>query len=69
MTLDAGWLEAVMLAGVRMVAFLVIAPPFSHNAIPLRIKAMLAARPGPGRLTGTSRPATGPRGPAASSSR
>lgn len=35
------WLEAVMLAGVRMVAFLVIAPPFSYNAIPLRVKAML----------------------------
>lgn len=30
-----------MLAGVRMVAFLVVAPPFSHNSIPLRIKAML----------------------------
>lgn len=36
------WLEAVMLAGVRIIAFLVIAPPFAHNAIPLRIKAMLA---------------------------
>nr|WP_221420951.1 flagellar biosynthetic protein FliR [Conyzicola lurida] len=31
-----------MLAGVRMVAFVVIAPPFSTNAIPLRIKGMLA---------------------------
>ena len=41
-TLDFAWLEAVMLAGVRMIAFLVIAPPFSFNAIPLRIKAMLA---------------------------
>lgn len=30
-----------MLAGVRMVTFLVIAPPFSYNAFPLRIKAML----------------------------
>jgi flagellar biosynthetic protein FliR len=30
-----------MLAGVRLVAFLVIAPPFSHNAIPVRVKAML----------------------------
>ncbi|WP_442951329.1 flagellar biosynthetic protein FliR [Paenarthrobacter sp. Z7-10] len=30
-----------MLASVRMVAFLVVAPPFSHNAFPLRIKAML----------------------------
>lgn len=41
-TLNLGWLEAVMLAGVRIVAFLVVAPPFSHNAIPTRIKAMLA---------------------------
>ncbi len=30
-----------MLAGVRVTAFLVIAPPFSHNAIPARVKAML----------------------------
>jgi flagellar biosynthetic protein FliR len=36
-TLDLGWLEAVMLASVRMIAFLVIAPPFSSNAFPLRI--------------------------------
>ena len=41
-TLDFGWLEAVMLAGVRMIAFLVIAPPFSFNAFPLRVKGMLA---------------------------
>jgi flagellar biosynthetic protein FliR len=40
--LNMSWLEATMLAGVRMVAFLVIAPPFSHNAIPLRIKGMLS---------------------------
>lgn len=40
-TLDLGWLEAVMLAGVRVTAFLVIAPPFSYNGIPARIKAML----------------------------
>jgi flagellar biosynthesis protein FliR len=39
--LDQHWLEAVMLASVRMVAFLVIAPPFSYKAIPARIKAML----------------------------
>ena len=31
-----------MLAGVRIAAFLVIAPPFSHGAIPGTIKAMLA---------------------------
>lgn len=36
-----GWIEAVALAGVRVTAFVVIAPPFSHNAIPMRIKAML----------------------------
>jgi flagellar biosynthetic protein FliR len=41
-TLDFVWLEAVMLAGVRMVAFLVVAPPFSFNAFPLRIKGMLS---------------------------
>jgi flagellar biosynthetic protein FliR len=41
-TVDFAWLEAVMLAGVRMVAFLVVAPPFSFNAFPLRIKGMLA---------------------------
>ncbi|HEY9477314.1 MAG TPA: flagellar biosynthetic protein FliR [Microbacteriaceae bacterium] len=41
-TINMGWIEAVMLAGVRITAFLVIAPPFSHNAIPLRIKGMLA---------------------------
>jgi flagellar biosynthetic protein FliR len=39
--LDQRWIEAVMLAGVRMVAFLVIAPPFSYRAIPARVKAML----------------------------
>ncbi len=37
-----GTVEAVMLAGVRMTAFLFIAPPFSYNAFPARIKAMLA---------------------------
>jgi flagellar biosynthetic protein FliR len=42
LSLDLQWIEAVMLAGVRMVAFIVIAPPFSTNAIPLRIKGMLA---------------------------
>ena len=40
-TLDQAWIEAVMLASVRMVAFLVIAPPFSYNAFPIRVKAML----------------------------
>ncbi|MCI4658664.1 flagellar biosynthetic protein FliR [Cryobacterium zhongshanensis] len=41
-TLDFTWIEAVMLAGVRLIAFLVIAPPFSYNAFPLRIKGMLS---------------------------
>ncbi|MDH6237256.1 flagellar biosynthetic protein FliR [Cryobacterium sp. CG_9.6] len=41
-TLNFAWIEAVMLASVRMVAFLVIAPPFSYKAFPVRIKAMLA---------------------------
>lgn len=39
---DFAWLEATMLAAVRITAFLMIAPPFSHGAIPARIKAMLA---------------------------
>lgn len=39
---DFGWLEAALLAVVRVTAFIVIAPPFSYNAIPLRIKGMLA---------------------------
>ncbi len=38
---DFGWLETVLLAGVRIVAFLIIAPPFSHGAIPARIRVML----------------------------
>ncbi|MCU1437982.1 MAG: flagellar biosynthetic protein FliR [Naasia sp.] len=40
--LNLAWLEAVSLAGVRMIAFLVIAPPFSYNGIPLQVKGMLA---------------------------
>ncbi|WP_243230375.1 flagellar biosynthetic protein FliR [Microbacterium sp. CIAB417] len=39
---DFVWLEATALAGVRIAAFLVIAPPFSYGAIPMRVKAMLA---------------------------
>jgi len=42
LTLDFAWIEAVMLAGVRLIAFLVIAPPFSYNAFPLRVKGMLS---------------------------
>lgn len=40
--LDLPWIEAVMLASVRMAAFIVIAPPFSYKAFPGRVKAMLA---------------------------
>ncbi|WP_125614325.1 flagellar biosynthetic protein FliR [Specibacter cremeus] len=40
--INAGWLEACLLATVRITAFVVIAPPFSYNAIPARIKGMLA---------------------------
>jgi flagellar biosynthetic protein FliR len=41
MTVSLTWIEAVALASVRLVTFLVIAPPFSHGAVPLRIKGML----------------------------
>ncbi|GAB2518098.1 flagellar biosynthetic protein FliR [Paramicrobacterium agarici] len=41
LAINFGWLEATMLAAVRITAFLVIAPPFSYGAIPTRIKAML----------------------------
>ncbi|GAB4098636.1 flagellar biosynthetic protein FliR [Sinomonas halotolerans] len=48
------WLETVLLCAVRVTAFIVIAPPFSHSSFPMRIRAMLgvglglaiAARPG-----------------------
>lgn len=40
--LDFAWIEAVMLASVRMAGFVVIAPPFSYRAIPGRVKAMVA---------------------------
>lgn len=40
-SLDAGWLEGMALACIRITAFLVVAPPFSHQGIPVRIKAML----------------------------
>ncbi|MDQ1531324.1 MAG: flagellar biosynthesis protein FliR, partial [Microbacteriaceae bacterium] len=40
--LNMAFVEAAMLAGVRIVAFLVLAPPFSFSGIPLRIKGMLA---------------------------
>ncbi|MCB2175963.1 MAG: flagellar biosynthetic protein FliR [Actinomycetales bacterium] len=42
LTLPLAAVEVVMLAGVRIAAFLVIAPPFSHRAVPGTVKAMLA---------------------------
>jgi flagellar biosynthetic protein FliR len=42
LAINLGWLEAFGLSAVRMVAFLVIAPPFSTGAFPLRVKGMLA---------------------------
>jgi flagellar biosynthetic protein FliR len=38
---DQSWIQVLLLASVRMTAFLVVAPPFAHHAIPARIKAML----------------------------
>ncbi|MCR6688154.1 flagellar biosynthetic protein FliR [Cellulomonas sp.] len=42
LTLPLAQVETVMLAGVRMAAFLVLAPPFSHRAIPAQVKVALA---------------------------
>lgn len=39
--IDPRWLEALLLATVRMTAFLIVAPPFAHQAFPGRVKAML----------------------------
>ena len=39
---DDVFVEAAMLAAVRITAFLVLAPPFSFSGFPLRIKGMLA---------------------------
>ena len=38
---DFGWLETVLLASVRIFAFLVIAPPFSYGAFQNRIRFMI----------------------------
>lgn len=40
--INAVWLEAAALSSVRIAAFLVVAPPFSHSSVPLRVKAALA---------------------------
>ncbi|MDM7830561.1 flagellar biosynthetic protein FliR [Cellulomonas edaphi] len=42
LTLPLGGLETVMLASVRFAAFFVIAPPFSHRAVPSTVKVGLA---------------------------
>lgn len=63
-SVDFGWLEAALLAVVRATAFIVIAPPFSFNAIPLRVKGMLAlglglamaSRVGPGHQVSETGP-------------
>jgi len=41
LSIDADRLEATMLAGVRLVAFFVIAPPFSYRAFPGTVKVIL----------------------------
>ncbi|WP_158867141.1 flagellar biosynthetic protein FliR [Leifsonia sp. AG29] len=40
--IDLSAIEAIALASLRMVAFLVIAPPFSYNGFPAQVKGMLA---------------------------
>lgn len=42
LTIPLASLEVLMLAGVRIAAFLLVAPPFAHRAIPGTVKAMLA---------------------------
>ena len=41
LVIDADRLEATMLAGVRLVAFFVIAPPFAYRAFPGTVKVIL----------------------------
>ncbi len=41
-TLSLAAVEVTMLTGVRVVAFLVVAPPFAGRWVPARVKAMLA---------------------------
>lgn len=40
--IDQNWLEAVALASIRILVFLVIAPPFSNSSIPTQVKTILA---------------------------
>lgn len=42
LSVPLGSLEVFLLTGVRIAAFLVIAPPFAHRGVPMRVKAMLA---------------------------
>lgn len=42
LTVQFASLEVMALAGVRIAAFLVLAPPFNHGSIPMRIKGILA---------------------------
>ena len=51
LTFPLSTVETVLLAGVRIAAFLVIAPPFAHRAVPGRVKAMLAGGLGIGRAS------------------
>jgi len=40
--IDHNYIEAVALASIRILVFLVVAPPFSHQAIPMQAKTILA---------------------------
>jgi flagellar biosynthesis protein FliR len=42
LTVSLSAVEVVMLAGVRIAAFLVVAPPFASKAVPGQVKAMLS---------------------------
>lgn len=42
LSLPLATLESLMLVSVRMIAFLVIAPPFAHKGIPSTVRVMLA---------------------------
>lgn len=42
LTFPLAVIEVVMLAGVRIAAFLVVAPPFANKSVPGTVKAMLA---------------------------
>jgi flagellar biosynthesis protein FliR len=41
-TLPSGTLTALLLAGIRAVAWLVVCPPFNGRAVPMTVKGMLA---------------------------